>query len=266
MRLLLILAGTTPAVLFAAPALGGTEAAGGLQVWPEQVVVPHATADTVVRGVQLPASGGATVRFGLAELPLPWAIPPLPVPGALDPWLSPGGFARAAATVLATHGRRLFADERLMSLPNSMGDGAGEGPEVVSDIARRAREATNLGIRVVGRTELGGDWSRFRPCEARLRASCTPTLVPRLDPELRFGIRLGGIISDRIQVDVDYDQMREFDAANTINIRYLGGEDAIVRHLDIGDVTFQLPTSPLPYTGPAGREFRLPSAGPARTA
>ena len=254
MRLLVILAGTAPAALFAAPALGSTEATGGLQALPEQVLgPPAATADTIVRGVQLSASSGPTVRFGLAELPLPWAIPPWPVPGALDPWLSPDGFARAAATVLATHGRGLFAVGRLMPLVNSTRDGAGAGPEVASDIARQAREATDLGIRVVGRTELGGDWSRFRPCEARLRASCTPTLVPRLDPELRFGIRLGGTIADRIQVDVDYDQMREFDAANTINIRYLGGEDAIVRRLDVGDVTFQLPTSRFLTRGlPAG--------------
>ena len=252
MRFLLILVGAQLAVLSAAPALNA-EATRSPRAWPQQVVVSPAATDTVVRGVQQSDARGVVVRFGLAELPLPWAVPPLPVPGALDPWLSPLGFARAAEAVLAAYERRMFSGERLGSLTTPLDEGAGEEPMVVPDIAQQAREETGLGIRVVGRTELGGDWSRFRPCEERLRVSCTPTLVPRLDPELRFGIRLGGTIVDRIQLDVDYDQMREFDAANTINIHYLGDENAIVQRLELGDVTFQLPTSRFLTRGlPAG--------------
>src|SRR5690606_28148109 len=52
---------------------------------------------------------------------------------------------------------------------------------------------------------------------------------------------------------VDFDQLREFEAANTINIRYLGGPDAVVRRLEVGDVTFRLPASRFLTQGvPAG--------------
>ena len=202
------------------------------------------------------------MHLGLAPLPLPWVIELPPVPGSLDPWLDRGGIARAGTELLV---RRASPDAA--PLPALVAGGVAHGPVVAlapdgaTGTDREARvpelpaltRAPELGMRVVGRTELGGDWSRFRPCEEPLRRSCNPTLVPRLDPELRFGIQIGGTISDRLHVDVDYDQMREFEATNTINVRYLGGEDAIVRRLEVGDVTFRLPPSRFLTRGlPAG--------------
>ena len=180
-----------------------------------------------------------------------------PVPGSGDPWIDPAGFARTAEEMLL----RLAGP--LPILPPEFGTPSPPAPPPVVSASQGRVEpapipagiagAPGLGMRVVGRTEVGGDWSRFRPCEQRFRESCNPTLVPRLEPDLRFGIQLGGTISDRIQVDVDYDQIREFDAANTINIRYLGGENSILRSLEVGDVTFRLPPSRFLTRGlPAG--------------
>ncbi|HKJ03552.1 MAG TPA: hypothetical protein VJ997_13885, partial [Longimicrobiales bacterium] len=123
---------------------------------------------------------------------------------------------------------------------------AGELPRFVSDYA-------DLALQVRSRMELGGDWSRYEPCDAQLKVSCTPTLLPQLSPDVQFDVKVAGTVLDRVQVDVDFDQSREFDAANRINIVYQGDEDAILRRFEVGDVTFRLPTSRFLTEGiPAG--------------
>lgn len=104
-------------------------------------------------------------------------------------------------------------------------------------------EYADLALDITSRMELGGDWVRYEPCDERFKESCNPGLVPQLTPDLLFGVKVAGTIMDRIEVDVDFDQSREFDAANRINIFYQGGEDDILRRLEVGDVTFRLPAS-----------------------
>jgi hypothetical protein len=108
---------------------------------------------------------------------------------------------------------------------------------------RFVTEFADLAMNVTSRMELGGDWTRFEPCDDRFRESCTPQLFPQLSPDLFFGVQIDGTIADRIHVDVDFDQAREFDAANRINIFYEGREDDLLRRLEVGDVTFNLPRS-----------------------
>lgn len=116
-------------------------------------------------------------------------------------------------------------------------------PVPAGDEARFVTDFADMAVRVRSRMELGGDWARFQPCDARFKESCNPTLVPQLSPDFLFGVQLDGTIAERIHVDVDFDQAREFDAANRINISYEGGEDEILQRLDVGDVTFRLPRS-----------------------
>ncbi|MGD8869493.1 MAG: hypothetical protein PVI01_17880, partial [Gemmatimonadales bacterium] len=73
--------------------------------------------------------------------------------------------------------------------------------------------------------------------------NCDPSLIPTLKPDIQFGARVGGTISDRIHVSVDYDNRREFDAANNINVFYQGLEDEILQRVEVGDVGFPLPQS-----------------------
>ena len=114
-------------------------------------------------------------------------------------------------------------------------------------------EYADLALDVTSRMELGGQWSRFEPCDEQFKVSCNPNLIPRLSPDLVFGVQVDGTIADRIQIDVDFDQSREFDAANRINMFYEGDEDAILKRLDVGDVTFRLPSSRFLTEGiPAG--------------
>ena len=110
-----------------------------------------------------------------------------------------------------------------------------EVPVVPGDGSRFVTEYADLSLNVRSRMELGGDWTRFEPCDARFGAGCNPSLVPQLSPDLQFGVQVSGAILDRVTVDVDFDQSREFDAANRINFFYEGREDDVLRRLEVGD-------------------------------
>ncbi len=112
---------------------------------------------------------------------------------------------------------------------------------------------TDLGIRVQTRAEVGGDWTRFRPCTDQFQESCQPSLIPQLQPDLNFAVEVQGTVLDRITVDVDYDRLREFGGTNTISLVYDGSEDDILQRVAVGDVTFRLPRSRFLTEGvPAG--------------
>lgn len=116
-----------------------------------------------------------------------------------------------------------------------------------------ARGLADLDFEIVGQGELGGDWTRFRPCDSGVQFSCDPGVLPRLSPDIQFAVRAAGAISDRITLDVDFDQAREFSAANNLSIFYEGGEDAVLKTVELGDVTFALPQSRFLTQGvPAG--------------
>jgi motility/secretion related protein SprA len=65
--------------------------------------------------------------------------------------------------------------------------------------------------------------------------------APRLDSE--FQIQAGGVIGRRLNIDVDYDSNRDFDANNDIRIFYQGLTDEIVQRVEVGTVTFAPPPS-----------------------
>jgi len=115
--------------------------------------------------------------------------------------------------------------------------------QVDSTAGRFITDYANLGLHVRSRMELGGAWTRFRPCDNKFSATCNPSRVPQLSPEVLFGVRMDGTILNRIHVDVDFDQAREFGAANRINIFYQGDDGDVLRRFEVGDVTFDLPRS-----------------------
>ena len=65
--------------------------------------------------------------------------------------------------------------------------------------------------------------------------------TPLLDQE--FSLRVGGVIGDRLHVNVDFDSQREFSANNRINVWYQGLEDDILRRVEVGNLDFRLPSS-----------------------
>lgn len=129
-------------------------------------------------------------------------------------------------------------------------DTAGPGPGVLGGTIG---QYADIGMLVRGRGELGGAWNRYSPCDPGLQLTCTPSLFPQLRPDVQFGVLVGGTISDRVHINVDYDQTREFDAANNIHVYYQGFEDEVLQKLEVGDVSIRLPASRYMTQGiPAG--------------
>jgi hypothetical protein len=65
--------------------------------------------------------------------------------------------------------------------------------------------------------------------------------APRLDTYLQ--LRAGGLIGQRLHVDIDYDTERDFTARNNLQLYYEGLEDEVVRRVEVGTVTFRPPPS-----------------------
>lgn len=129
-------------------------------------------------------------------------------------------------------------------------DTAGSSPGVLNNAFG---QYADIGMMIRGRGDLGGAWNRYTPCDPGLQLTCKTSLFPQLRPDVQFGVLVGGTISDRIHVNVDYDQTREFDAANNINVFYQGFNDEVLQRLEVGDVSIRLPASRYMTQGiPAG--------------
>ena len=90
-------------------------------------------------------------------------------------------------------------------------------------------------------------------------------MLPLLD--FQFNARSGGVVAERIHVDVDYDTQREFDGSNNISINYEGKGNELLQRLEIGNVTFQPPVSRYITAGiPSGNYGiqAITKLGPAR--
>jgi len=226
----------------------------------------------------------AFVRLGLQERTLPFPVSITPVPGVLE-FRPAGGWMVGAETGLGPGSSSPAIHPSEIPVPAAPA-AAGRRPSLSSDPATRTggenppwqggtrsretpvpqerpsqQERTDifhsdfaqLDFRLQGRGEMGGDWNRFRPCEAGLQESCEPSLFPQIRPDVQFGIQAGGVVADRIHVDVDYDETREFAATNNVNIYYQGQEGEVVQRLEVGDVSLRFPESRFLTQGiPAG--------------
>ena len=108
---------------------------------------------------------------------------------------------------------------------------------------RFVTEYADLGFTLRGTGQVGGDWTAFRPCDEAVQITCGVSLLPQVTPDIRFAATADGTITDRILVDVDYDQTREFQGANRLNIHYRGKPGEILQRFEVGDVQFDLPSS-----------------------
>ena len=142
-------------------------------------------------------------------------------------------------------------------IPKPAGAPAGEGTPAS---ARFRNEFADLGFSVRGTGRFGGDWTRFRPCDESVRQTCDVSPVPRVTPDIVFAATADGTIVDRIVVDVNYDQTRDFEGANRINIAYRGPPGEVLRRFDIGDVRFDLPKSRYLREGIPAGNFGFQSA------
>ncbi|MEJ2217309.1 MAG: hypothetical protein P8099_11925 [Gemmatimonadota bacterium] len=163
-----------------------------------------------VRGVGPGAWGGwAAARAGAPQLRAPPWPPPLPrLAGAPLPV---GPEPRSA---LATGVRRAPVTGTPDTARATPMRPAPVDSSVVNLLPDAVQQFADIGMRVQGRGDLGGAW-----------------------------IQVGGTISDRVHVDVDWDQRREFDATNNINVYYQGLKGEALQRVEVGDVSIRLPQS-----------------------
>lgn len=211
--------------------------------------------DTILRRVPagptpLGVSPDRPLRLGLGPAPAS-AAPPLPdfaqaLPGVREraPWLLPPGTSAVRPPLVDPFGRvavRAFVTRSAASTAGILARRASApSPE---DVDPLDAPFSDLLMEVRTRADLGGDWTRFRPCIDQFQESCQPNLFPQLRPDLNFAARIQGTFLDRLSVDVDYDQLREFGATNRLSVTYTGAPDAVLRRVEVGDVDFRLPTS-----------------------
>jgi hypothetical protein len=65
--------------------------------------------------------------------------------------------------------------------------------------------------------------------------------APRLDNQ--FNVLAGGLIGQRLHINIDYDSDRDFNGQQNVQVYYQGLEDEIIRRIEVGTVTFQPPPS-----------------------
>ncbi len=104
----------------------------------------------------------------------------------------------------------------------------------------------SLGMDLSLRFELKADQFRNLRCnvfEQQQAVSGCKAGFPTLTPNPQYVIRSGGVVGQRLHVDVDFDSQREFDANNNLQVWYEGLEDEVVRRVEAGNVSFQAPGS-----------------------
>ncbi|MGI8618950.1 MAG: hypothetical protein ACR2L6_07645, partial [Gemmatimonadaceae bacterium] len=118
-----------------------------------------------------------------------------------------------------------------------------------STVAERAAtllgDYTDLSVHLDGRVEFRAERAVNERCSATGGfdpvIGCRTGFEPLFD--FQASLRSGGVVANRIHVNVDYDSQREFDASNNISIYYQGREKDLLERFEIGNVTFQPPRS-----------------------
>ena len=121
-------------------------------------------------------------------------------------------------------------------------------PPVVVPAAAPALPGTfaDVGMQLNVRFELKADQFRNLHCSAidlqQALSGCSAGF-PTISPNPQYSIRSGGVVGQRLHLNVDFDSQREFDANNNLQVWYEGLEDEPLRRVEAGNVTFQTPRS-----------------------
>lgn len=222
--------------------LAGLTASRALAQGPEEpfgIRVARLRADSLV--LEVPAAFEGSGRL---------AWPRRPAAVLADEWMR-----RFSARLEARAARRwsapLLGDSSLLVVP-ARADLAGV-PALIAPALEPDRqplsliaEYAQLGMQVNSRLELRMERFRNERCTSadatRLSQGCRGGFnAPRLEPQ--FTVRAGGLVGQRLHVNVDYDSEREFQTSNNVNVYYQGLEDEILRRVEVGNVTFAPPAS-----------------------
>src|SRR4029078_8455647 len=106
-------------------------------------------------------------------------------------------------------------------------------------------EYADLGLQLDGRLEFRGEKNESAVCSSTFVFDPFPNSRVAFERlvDVQFAAKSGGIVAERVHVNLDYDTQREFDASNNISIYYEGKGNEIIQRLEVGNVTFQPPSS-----------------------
>ena len=130
-------------------------------------------------------------------------------------------------------------------------------------------EHSDLALQLNARMELRAERNLNERCAVsgfvQTVFDCQSSFLPLTD--FQFNARSGGVVAERIHVDVDYDTQREFDGSNNISVNYEGRGNELIQRLELGNVTFQPPVSRFITAGIPSGNYGLQAVakiGPAR--
>ena len=121
----------------------------------------------------------------------------------------------------------------------------------------------DLGLQLLSRLEVKGERNKNERCTANMMLSpvsnCAGSFQPTFD--FQFNVKTGGVVADRVHVNVDYDSEREFDASNNISVYYEGKSDELIERLEVGNVSFAPPSSRFITSGIPSGNYGLQAIG-----
>lgn len=124
-------------------------------------------------------------------------------------------------------------------------------------------DLANLGVELNARLESKLQRTRNERCTtAQLTIvgnNCRGLFQPGFD--FQFNLRSGGVVADRVSVNVDYDSQREFDASNNIFLRYQGKATEKLQSVEVGNVSFVTPTSRFLTSGIPSNNYGVQATG-----
>ncbi len=145
-------------------------------------------------------------------------------------------WGQVQARTFATQSRAVAFPEELPARPPST---------VAERAATLLGDYTDLSVHLDGRVEFRAERTVNERCSSTGGfdpvIGCRTGFEPLFD--FQASLRSGGVVANRIHVNVDYDSQREFDASNNISIYYQGREKDLLERFEIGNVTFQPPRS-----------------------
>ncbi len=105
---------------------------------------------------------------------------------------------------------------------------------------------SDLSVDVRTRIETKGERFRDERCNngqlsGLLATACQSPFTPVFGFD--FIMLSTGTVADRVHVNIDYDTQREFDASNAVNVYYEGKANDKLQRLEVGNVSFALPST-----------------------
>ncbi|MEJ7811230.1 MAG: cell surface protein SprA [Gemmatimonadaceae bacterium] len=181
----------------------------------------------------LPDSAGAVAAAATAQTATPAAVPASPV---VVPALS-------GDTTIT--GRARTDTVPRVNMPNPFGQYADLGLQLQSRLEAKLERNKN---------ERCTSFDFLNPA-----GNCRGSIQPQFD--FQFGVRTGGVVADRVHVNVDYNSEREFDASNNISVYYEGKSDEIINRVEVGNVSFAPPASRFITGGIPAGNYGLQATG-----